>query len=123
MSNDLVPHTQVPVKNFNVTVVDRKGNTVPIKSGSRFRIDSGFNESLRNATCGFCCVMTPYNRTGGEYSVFFVKEGTLEPFFMPLKEWIANFQRGSFVLMEGPANTHYLGNETPGAISHETRRY
>lgn len=115
------PYSQVPVKNFNVTVVDRKGNRVPVKSGTRFRITTGTNESLRNATCGFCCVMTPYDRTGGDYSVFFVKEGTLEPFVMSLKEWVRNFQVGSFILVEGPADLNYLGNETPGAISHATR--
>ena len=115
------PYSQVPVKNFNITVIDRRGHSTPVKSGTRFRVSSGSNESLRNAVCGFCCVMTPYDRTGGDYSVFFVKEGTLEPFVMPLKDWIKNFQTGSFVILEGPANMTYLGNETPGAIPHAPR--
>lgn len=121
LTPELAPYSQVPVKNFNVTVVDRKGNGVPVKSGTRFRVTTGINESLRNAVCGFCCVMTPYNRSDGEYSVFFVKEGTLEPFVMPLKEWVRNFQVGSFLLVEGAADLRYLGNETPGAISRATR--
>lgn len=117
MSNDVtVPSNLVATYNglarrrFNMRVLMDGSRPFDIEPGMRFTWPG--NAKYHDAKFVFCCVQQPL--MGGAPSVFFVKEGTVEPFTMPLSEWLSCFRMNTFKVLEGKGDLTYRGLERFG---------
>lgn len=118
MSNDVtVPRNLVATydglarRRFNMRVLMDGSRPFDIEPGMRFKWPN--NAKYYDATFVFCCVQQPL-MGGGAPSVFFVKEGTVEPFTMPLSEWLSCFRTSTFKVVEGKGDLTYRGLERFG---------